>query len=96
MIATQRGSAGRRGSVRHIDFDPSSKQNIRPFQMTGSGKEANSDKEILDRWESAKMPLVSVIIPTHNRPELLAETLASTRAQTFTDYEVWCRPASCT
>jgi glycosyltransferase involved in cell wall biosynthesis len=34
------------------------------------------------------MPLVSIIIPTHNRPEMLAATLASTRAQTFTDYEV--------
>jgi glycosyltransferase involved in cell wall biosynthesis len=33
-------------------------------------------------------PLVSVIIPTHNRPEMLAEALGSVRAQTFTDYEV--------
>jgi glycosyltransferase involved in cell wall biosynthesis len=34
------------------------------------------------------MPLVSVIIPTHNRPEMLAEALTSARAQTCTDYEV--------
>jgi glycosyltransferase involved in cell wall biosynthesis len=34
------------------------------------------------------MPVVSVIVPTHNRPNLLAETLASVRAQTFTDYEI--------
>jgi len=33
-------------------------------------------------------PLVSVVVPTHNRPEMLAEALASVRAQTFTDYEV--------
>jgi glycosyltransferase involved in cell wall biosynthesis len=33
-------------------------------------------------------PLVSVIVPTHNRPEMLAEALASVRAQTFTDYEI--------
>src|SRR5260370_42068750 len=33
-------------------------------------------------------PLVSVGIPTHNRPRMLAETLASVRAQTFTDYEI--------
>src|SRR5260221_8617571 len=33
-------------------------------------------------------PLVSVVIPTHNRPDMLAEALASVRAQTFTDYEV--------
>jgi glycosyltransferase involved in cell wall biosynthesis len=33
-------------------------------------------------------PLVSVIIPTHNRPEMLAQALASVRAQTFTDYEI--------
>jgi glycosyltransferase involved in cell wall biosynthesis len=34
------------------------------------------------------MPLVSVVIPTHNRPEMLAEALASIKAQTFTDYEI--------
>lgn len=32
--------------------------------------------------------LISVVIPTHNRPEMLAEALASVRAQTFTDYEL--------
>jgi glycosyltransferase involved in cell wall biosynthesis len=34
------------------------------------------------------MPLVSVVVPTHNRPETLTEALASVRAQTFTDYEI--------
>lgn len=34
------------------------------------------------------MPLVSVVIPTHNRPEMLAEALASVRAQTYTNYEI--------
>jgi glycosyltransferase involved in cell wall biosynthesis len=34
------------------------------------------------------MPLVSVVVPTHNRPEMLAQALASVQAQTFTDYEV--------
>lgn len=34
------------------------------------------------------VPLVSVIVPTHNRPDLLSEALASIRAQTFTDYEI--------
>jgi len=34
------------------------------------------------------MPLVSVVVPTHNRPEMLAETLASVQAQTFVDYEI--------
>src|SRR5260221_6962456 len=33
------------------------------------------------------MPLVSVVIPTHTRPEMLAEAIASVRAKTFTDYE---------
>jgi glycosyltransferase involved in cell wall biosynthesis len=33
------------------------------------------------------MPRVSVIIPTHNRPELLNEALASVQAQTFNDWE---------
>jgi glycosyltransferase involved in cell wall biosynthesis len=34
------------------------------------------------------MPLVSVVIPTHNRPEMLAEAITSVRAQTFADYEI--------
>jgi glycosyltransferase involved in cell wall biosynthesis len=34
------------------------------------------------------MPMVSVVVPTHNRPEMLAQALASVHAQTFTDYEV--------
>jgi glycosyltransferase involved in cell wall biosynthesis len=38
--------------------------------------------------EDAFMPLVSVVVPTHNRPEFLAEALASVRAQTFPDYEI--------
>lgn len=33
------------------------------------------------------MPLVSIIIPTHDRAELLMQTLASVRAQTWTDWE---------
>ena len=33
-------------------------------------------------------PLVSVIIPTHNRPELLPEALASVAGQTMTDWQV--------
>jgi glycosyltransferase involved in cell wall biosynthesis len=32
-------------------------------------------------------PLVSVIIPTHNRPELLLEAIASVAAQTMTDWQ---------
>jgi glycosyltransferase involved in cell wall biosynthesis len=34
------------------------------------------------------MPLVSVVVPTHNRPEILAEALSSVRRQTFTDYDI--------
>ena len=33
-------------------------------------------------------PLVSVVIPTRERPDLLREALASVRAQTFTNYEI--------
>ena len=32
-------------------------------------------------------PLVSVIIPTYNRPEMLQETIASIAAQTMTDWQ---------
>jgi len=34
------------------------------------------------------LPLVSVVVPTHNRPAMLAEALASVRAQTYADYEI--------
>ncbi len=34
------------------------------------------------------MPLISVIIPTYNRLELLKQTVASVQAQTFKDYEL--------
>jgi glycosyltransferase involved in cell wall biosynthesis len=33
-------------------------------------------------------PLISVLIPTHNRPQMLAEALASVRLQTFSDFEI--------
>ncbi len=33
-------------------------------------------------------PLVSVVIPTYNRPDLLLETVDTVFAQTFTDYEL--------
>jgi glycosyltransferase involved in cell wall biosynthesis len=33
-------------------------------------------------------PLVSVIIPTRNRPHLLVEAIRSAQAQTFTDFEI--------
>ncbi len=34
------------------------------------------------------MPSVSVIIPTHNRPQMLAEAVESVLAQTFQDFEI--------
>ena len=34
------------------------------------------------------MPTVSVVIPTHNRPQLLARALASVVSQTFRDFEI--------
>ena len=37
---------------------------------------------------AATTPLVSVVVPTHNRPDMLAQALASIRAQTYPDYEI--------
>jgi glycosyltransferase involved in cell wall biosynthesis len=34
------------------------------------------------------LPLVSVVVPTRNRPDMLADALASVRAQTFENYEI--------
>lgn len=34
------------------------------------------------------MPAISVIIPTHNRPELLRQAICSVLAQTFSDFEI--------
>ena len=33
-------------------------------------------------------PLVSVVIPTRDRPDMLRDAIASVRAQTFSDYEI--------
>jgi hypothetical protein len=38
--------------------------------------------------QRSSAPFISIIIPTHNRPQTLSDALASVRAQTFTDYEV--------
>ena len=35
-----------------------------------------------------KPPLISVVIPTHSRPDMLREAIASVRAQAFSDYEI--------
>lgn len=35
-----------------------------------------------------KMPKVSVVIPTHNRPEMLKRSVASVVAQTYSDWEL--------
>jgi glycosyltransferase involved in cell wall biosynthesis len=34
-------------------------------------------------------PLIAIVILSHDRPDTLAEALASVRAQTFTDYEIF-------
>lgn len=44
--------------------------------------------ELAMTTESGKNPLISVIIPTYNRLELLRETVQSVRNQTFHDFEL--------
>src|ERR1700719_2448560 len=42
-----------------------------------------------ERLLNPPTPLVSVVIPTHNRPEMLREAVASVRTQrSFSDYEI--------
>lgn len=47
----------------------------------------NSDKSS-SRKRKPPAPQVSVIVPTHNRPEMLREAIGSILAQTFQDFEV--------
>ena len=45
--------------------------------------------DLWDRIMHPRPPLVSVVVPTHNRPEMLDEAVASVRAQkSFSDYEI--------
>lgn len=44
--------------------------------------------EVLSLTDMASTPLVSVVIPTHNRRDLLQETIASLTEQTMKDWEV--------
>lgn len=52
------------------------------FQATNSGEQA-CDDAVLERF-----PLVSIVVPTYNRPEGLRETLTSISKQTYRNLEV--------
>jgi len=43
---------------------------------------------VISARNDAQTPLVSVVIPTRDRPELLHGAIASVKAQTFTNYEI--------
>ncbi|MHC4443523.1 MAG: glycosyltransferase [Planctomycetota bacterium] len=50
--------------------------------------QTKSPPAVLETPDENRVPSVSVIIPTYNRKELLADTLESVAAQTFKDYEI--------
>lgn len=52
------------------------KSDLNPFRCSATG------------YPGRQAPTVSVIVPTHNRPEMLAEALDSVHAQTFLDFEI--------
>jgi len=55
--------------------------------LAKKGVPAAGDSEGADECTAAG-PLVSVIVPTHNRPDLLMRTLASIKAQTYPNIEI--------
>ncbi|MEA2697749.1 MAG: hypothetical protein QOI66_2020 [Myxococcales bacterium] len=79
---------------------PSSQEASRRAQLGALGHSLISSPDDLRRWlrgagprtatanDKAGQPLVSVIVPTFNRPELLQRALGSLTKQTFRDFEV--------
>lgn len=57
-------------------------------EQTQFAKLARENALTRRQGSTAPLPLVSVILPTFNRPELLAKALQSIMTQTFRDYEV--------
>jgi glycosyltransferase involved in cell wall biosynthesis len=55
----------------------------------GSRKAPPQPSEVqIEKYSQVEAPIVSVIVPTFNRPELLQRALASIHAQTISSYEV--------
>src|SRR5262249_15400440 len=71
---------------------------VKPMKTCGAPRNPNSRNAAMKKAARERaggvqprrcaMPLISVVIPTYNRPEMLAEALASVRAQTLSDYEI--------
>lgn len=51
-------------------------------------KEEEAFRIIEKKWGSEHLPLVSIMIPTYNRPELFERTLQSARRQTYPNIEI--------
>lgn len=59
-----------------------------PSEVVRTMKSASEKLAILFSKRIHEPPLVSVIVPTHNRPEMLREAIRSILDQTFRDFEV--------
>ena len=58
-----------------------------PAMTQPSGPDVSAARLVAEA-QSARSPKVSVIVPTHNRPDMLTETLRSILAQTYRDFEI--------
>lgn len=58
------------------------------YQVWGLVKESRISAHVLPSVEKTAAPMVSVIVPTYNRPDMLATTIQSILSQTFQDFEV--------
>ena len=78
----------RRGSGKSLPAQATPADPDPPPAVTQSSGPDISPPRLVVEAQSAQSPKVSVIVPTHNRPDMLTETLRSILDQTFRDFEI--------